>query len=238
MRNSAVSAVLETVVREVPGWSPHDQLLALYSLAVGTSNVEGDIFELGSWCGRSAVALGIAAKVIGCKTHCVDLFPTRQDWSQNADGTYSMRVSLPEGVIGAYQTQTVWKEPFERDIEPVYKRYGGILDAFNDTVTEFGVRDYVHDYRGTSSLLLHTPLADRRFRLAFVDGDHGYDAVCEDIERVSNRLSPGGWICFDDAFTSYDGVDQAIRDQILAKPAFDCCNQMTRKMFVARKRSR
>lgn len=237
MHSGGVSAVLKAVTREIPGWSPHDQLLALYSLAVGTSNLGGDLFELGVWCGRSAVALGLAAKVVGCKTHCVDLFPTRQDWSQNVDGTYSMHVNLPEGVIGAYQVQTVWKEPFERDIEPVYKQYGGILEAFNNSVTQFGVRDRVHGYRGTSALLLRSPLADCRFRLAFLDGDHGYDAVCEDIKRVTTQLVPGGWICFDDAFTSYEGVDKAIRDQILGNPAFDCGNQITRKMFVARKRT-
>lgn len=236
MRNGAISAVLEAVTREVPGWSPHDQLLALYSLAVGTSHLEGDIFELGVWCGRSTVALGLAAGLVGCEIHCVDLFPTRQDWSENADGSYSMRVNLPEGVIEAYQVQTVWKEPFERDIEPVYRKYPGIREAFDHTIAEFGVASQVHAHPGTSSQLLKSPLASHRYRLAFLDGDHGYEAVCKDIERVAPRLVPGGWICFDDAFTCYEGVDNAIRDRILADPAFDCGTQITRKMFAARKR--
>ena len=50
------------------------------------------------------------------------------------------------------------------------------------------------------------------------------------------RLVNGGWICFDDAFSCYEGVNQAIRELILADPQFDLCQQMTRKLFVARKK--
>ena len=50
------------------------------------------------------------------------------------------------------------------------------------------------------------------------------------------RLSPGGWLCFDDAFTSYEGVNRAVRERVLQSDAFDLSMQLTRKLFVARKR--
>lgn len=236
MSDSSVSAILGEVVNEVPGWSPHDQLHALFSLAYGSSHLQGDLFELGSWCGRSAIALGLAARLSASRVHCVDLFPVRSDWSQNVDGSYSLRVNLPQGSVDAYQVQTVWKEPFEQDIEPVYLRYGGTLEAFGASVSRFGVRESVSEYRGTSELLTSEPGLNRRFRLAFIDGDHGYDAVCHDIDLITSRLVSGGFICFDDAFTSYEGVDQAIRDRILNADTYEAGIQMTRKMFVARKR--
>ena len=53
--------------------------------------------------------------------------------------------------------------------------------------------------------------------------------------RISARLVPGGWLCFDDAFSTYEGVDRAIRDLVIGKPEFDFSQQLTRKLFVARR---
>ncbi|MEO7404392.1 MAG: class I SAM-dependent methyltransferase, partial [Burkholderiales bacterium] len=168
-RPPGISAILEEVARDVPGWTPHDQLLALNALALGTAHLGADILELGSWCGRSAVALGLAARASAAAVHCLDLFPERDDWKQNADGSFSMRVSLPEGTIGAYEAQTVWKEPFERDIAPLYKRHQGTLALFRETIKRYGLADTVTGHRGTSRLLETTFPSAQRYRLAFVD---------------------------------------------------------------------
>ena len=45
----------------------------------------------------------------------------------------------------------------------------------------------------------------------------------------------GGWICFDDAFSSYEGVDRAIARLVIDNPAYDLTRQLTRKCFAARK---
>lgn len=68
---------IEKLVDGVPGWTPIDQLFSLFLLAY-TADAEGDILELGSWCGRSASALALAASLIGdVKVHCVNLFRRR-----------------------------------------------------------------------------------------------------------------------------------------------------------------
>lgn len=234
----AVTEILQHAVENVPGWTPLDQLLALFDIALASSCLHGDIVEIGSWCGRSTVALGLAAQLVGCtRVHCVDLFPERGDWRQNADGSYSMKIDLDGVAIGAYETQTVWKEPFERDIAPLYAKHGGILEVFRDTVRSYDFDDVVLCYRATSEIIARKADEGLHCRMAFIDGDHGYDAVRRDISNVEQCLVPGGWICFDDAFTSYDGVNCAIREAVIDSQTFDLKQQLTRKLFAARKRT-
>ena len=94
---------LEELVRDVPGWSPIDQLYTLFTLALSSADLQGDIVEVGSWCGRSAVILGAAAQLQrNTRVHCVDLFPAREDWQENPDGTYSMEVEIAGKIHHAY----------------------------------------------------------------------------------------------------------------------------------------
>jgi hypothetical protein len=231
-----ITTQIEEATREIPGWSPLDQLLSLFTLSFGSDHLDGDILELGSWCGRSAIALGMAGRLSGrASIHCVDLFPEKKDWYRNADGTYSMVVSLGERTFGAYTKQTVWEEPFLRDIAPVYERWNGTLDAFNHFVEKNDLSEWIKPHRGDLASFALTVSSDFRLRLAFIDGDHSCDAVCQDIEIVDRYLLPGGWICFDDAFSSYDGVNQAIEEKIVESGKFRNCQQLTRKFFVAQK---
>jgi predicted O-methyltransferase YrrM len=228
-------AKLEAMTKDVPGFSPSDQLYSLFLLAVASSGLRGDILEIGSWGGRSAVALGLAARMTGAgMVHCIDLFPERNDWYRNDDGTYSFRVTIGSISIGAYEGQRVWVEPYEKIIVPLYKKYNGILEIFENTIRSARLNDVVRPFRGTARGFLAAAPPGLRFRMAFIDGDHGYEAVREDIACVRERLVPGGWICFDDAFSGYEGVDRAIADMLADRGAFDFTQQLTRKLFVAR----
>ena len=233
-----IMSMIEEAVRNVPGWSPLDQLFALFMLAYSTAHLPGDIVELGSWCGRSAVALGLAAKLSGKGTvHCVDLFPARDDWFRNEDGSYSFRVQIGDRTLTSYDEQTVWAEPFERDIGPLYERWENLIDAFADTVGRNALTREISAFRGDLEMFLETVRPGFQCRLGFLDGHHGYEAVRRDIASIESCLVPGGWLCFDDAFTSYDGVNRAIEEGVLRNPGFDQFQQLTRKLFVARKRS-
>lgn len=237
--NVAAASWIKNDVLSIPGWSPEDQLQALFSLTLASSHLPGDILEVGSWCGRSAVVLAAAAIRSGNSLlRCIDPFPQKNDWYQNADGSYSMRVRVDDQVIGGYQDQTVWKEPFERDIAPLYEKNESIRSIFDASVDRFGCGERVRAFRGTVAMFAGAAEAVAfRCRLAFVDGDHGYDAVRADIDLITRWLVPGGWICFDDAFTGYVGVDRALEAAIVGNPAFDIKQQITRKMFVARRRA-
>ena len=213
---------IEEMVRDVPGWSPQDQLVALFSLAY-FSDVPGDIIELGSWCGRSAIALGLAARLTGgCTVHAIDLFPEKQDWRRNPDGTYSFAVTIGDRTIRAYDEPAVWAEPYERDIAPLYARFPGVLDVFRDAIARNGLQQVVRPFKGDMAMFANAAPPDLRCKLAFVDGDHSYEAVCHDIDLVERFLVPGGWICFDDAFSYYEGVNRAISERVVASGRYEC----------------
>lgn len=46
--------------------------------------------------------------------------------------------------------------------------------------------------------------------LLFVDGDHRYEGVKKDCELWLPKLKPGGYVCFHDYKTSWDGVKRAV----------------------------
>jgi len=58
----SVWAQIEALVDNVHGWTPIDQLFTLYTLTWLSAELDGDVVEVGSWCGRSAVVLAAAAK--------------------------------------------------------------------------------------------------------------------------------------------------------------------------------
>jgi predicted O-methyltransferase YrrM len=226
---------IEALVEDIPGWSPIDQLYTLSTLVYTTAHLAGDIVEVGSWCGRSAVALGLAARDTHGAVHCIDLFPSRDDWRQQADGSYSFSVEVNGVPRVGYEQTRVWAEPFERQLKPLYDECPSILERFQRNIGARGLQHIVHAHRGTSETFVAGLRPDFRCRLIFIDGDHSYRAVLNDIERLAPYLLPGGWICFDDAFSNYTGVDQAIAERVLDNPAYDIKRQMTRKCFVARR---
>jgi methyltransferase family protein len=226
---------IEELVANVDGWSPVDELFTLSLLAHATSGLPGDLVEIGSWLGRSSLVLGAAARDTHGVVHCIDLFPDRDDWRMNADGSYSFEVEIDGRRQGGYQEQTVWRRPFEGQIAPVYARRPSLLDAFYENVRARALEAFVRPHRGTASTFVDQAPAGFRCRLIFLDGDHGYQAVRDDIAALTPFLVPGGWLCFDDAFSCYDGVDRAIRELVLDNPAYDVKRQMTRKCFVARR---
>jgi len=235
--NTPMTAQIDVAVHNIPGWSPLDQLLTLFTLAYTSADLSGDILELGSWCGRSAVVLGMAAKMSGQgKVYCVDLFPEQEDWYKNKDGTYSFSVKINGKNYGAYGEQTVWAEPFLRDIVPVYERFEGTLEAFNYFIRENDLKDYVVPYRSDMEMFAKKMPETLALRLAFIDGDHSYKAVTKDIKIVEQFLLSGGWVCFDDAFSAYDGVNEAIQKHIIDSGEYRKYQQITRKFFIAQRR--
>lgn len=234
---SPLVADIEALVSGVPGWSPVDELFALATLVHTTAGLAGDIVEIGSWCGRSTVVLARAALDSGGgEVHAVDLFPERSDWRANPDGTFSFRTQIAGEAFEGYAEQTVWPEAFLGQLQPLYESCGSTFEIFTQVIAARGLTNRIHVHRGTSETFVRHVSPGFRCRLAFIDGDHGYQAVLRDIRALEPVLVPGGWICFDDAHSGYAGVDRAIAEGILENAAFEHGRQLTRKLFVARKR--
>ncbi len=224
-------------VKDIYGWSPIEQLYSLNMLGLLTQDLEGDILEIGSWGGRSAVALGLSAKESGkSQVHCIDYFPDASDWSVNEDGTYSFTVDLENHILPGHKQQTVWKEPFEESIKPFYDEHPNLLEYFNENINKCGLSEFIKPFRGNIQMFLNTVSEDFKCRLAFIDGEHSYNAVKSDIANIQNHLVHNGIISFDDAFTSYDGVDTAINEMIIESGNFYNFRKLTRKLFIAFKK--
>lgn len=197
---------IRDLVSDIPGWTPEDQLFAIFMLASTTSHLDGEIWEIGAWCGRSTTVLALAARQSRpTMVRSIDLFPDRSDWFRNTDGTFSFKVVLNGKTYYSYRDQTVWAEPFEKEVDSMYQQHGDCLQKiFTRIIGEKGFSDLVSAFRGTPQDMARDYSGSIRF--AFVDGDHGYEAVCNDIRTVEKFLLPGGWIAFDDAFTTYEGA--------------------------------
>jgi predicted O-methyltransferase YrrM len=231
---------IENWVSDILGWTPIDQLYSLYLLSLSSANVKGDILEVGSWCGRSSVVLGKASEKLGdTHVYCVDLFPNRDDWYENDSGDFSFSVTIDGHQFGGYQSQTVWRDPYINHIKPVYELNPNLLATFKNNMNLQGVSSEITPFKGDINLFLDHYLKNYdstpSFKLIFLDGDHGYEAVRRDIITAESVLSIGGWIVFDDAFSHYDGVNKAIEELIISSDKFNNCQQVTRKCFIAQK---
>lgn len=230
----SISQIIARLIDHVPGFSDHDELMALYSLAVGTASLGGDIVEVGSWCGRSTIVLALAARASNGHVHAIDLFPAREDWASNPDGSWSFTTQAHGRPVTAYSAQTVWAEPFLRAMMPVYDG-GSVFDQFLHNLERFNVRDLVSVHQGTSEDFVERAPAGLRCRMGFIDGEHSFPAVSRDLAAIRRFATAGTVVCFDDAFSGYyPGVDQAITEHVVETNDFDMRMQMTRKLFVAR----
>lgn len=234
-----ITEQIEELVSDIPGWTPLDQLYALFNLVYSLAGVDGDIIEIGSWCGRSTVVLCLAARLTGTPVvHCVDLFPEKKDWMVTADGHHYFRVRLGDREIEGYKGfGGVWEEPYQRDIASVYARHESVYEVFRDTLERKNMADLVKVYRGTSDMFANTAPESLRCKFAFIDGDHSYEPVRNDILTIDRFLVPGGWITFDDAFSVYEGVNRAVTELVIQNPRYELAQQMARKLFVARKKT-
>lgn len=108
----------------------------------------------------------------------------------------------------------------------MYERFFGTLEAFNIAMNANGLTDWVTSYRADLKKFATMSPQGLSLRLVFIDGDHSYPAVAKDIGVVERYLLPGGWICFDDAFSSYDGVNEALQKHVIDSGHYQCCQQM------------
>lgn len=233
--DKSITATIDEVIASVPGWTPPDELLALYTLALSTAGLKGGIIELGSWCGRSTVILGLAAqKLTGAKVTAIDLFPELTDWFRTETGNYSFKVTSTDGAAPVSLLEVeFWEEPFQRDVMPIYEKFGSVRQAFDQSIDQFSLGQVVDAYRGDSRLIIEKEIGP--FRLAFIDADHSYEAVKKDADIVLSRLVTGGWIAFDDAYSGYEGVDRAIKELVESDTRLGVHQQLTRKLYVVQR---
>ncbi len=158
--------------RAAVGFMPDDEGLALHE-AGRTAAALGPLLEIGTYCGKSAIYLGAAARERGSVLYTVDHHR------------------------GSEENQAGWEHHDPRLVDPRTGRMD-TLPFFRRTIEEAGLEDVVVAVIGQSpTVAAHwaTPLG-----LVFVDGGHAFDVALADYEGWSRFLVTDGLLVFHDVF--------------------------------------
>ena len=151
-------------------WFGEASQVALADLCGRTADLKGAVIEVGSWTGRSTVALANACHPQ--LMHAVDTW-------EGSPGEISADLASSPG----------------RDVFAEFTRNVSDLTAGNVEPHRMGWREFFADF-------------DRPIRLAFLDAEHSYVEVRDNLAAVLALLAPGGIVCGDDVH--HPPVQQAV----------------------------
>lgn len=172
---------LLTHARNAIGFMPEAEGLALYE-AGSASAGRGPLLEVGTYCGKSAIYLGAAARRGNSVLYTVDHHH------------------------GSLENQVGWEHHDQRLVDPET----GHLDTlpwFRRTIASAGLEDCVVAVIGSSTTVAanwQTPLA-----LLFIDGGHAYEVAQSDYESWSPKVMAEGLLLFHDVFENPEDGGQA-----------------------------
>jgi predicted O-methyltransferase YrrM len=158
--------------REAIGFMPDDEGIALHEAGLEAATV-GPLLEVGTYCGKSAVYLGAAARDGGTVLYTVDHHR------------------------GSEENQAGWEHHDERLVDPRTGRMD-TLPFFRRTIEVAGLEDVVVGVVGHSTTIAAN--WGTRLGLVFIDGGHAFDVALADYESWSAHVAPGGMLVFHDVF--------------------------------------
>ena len=154
------------------GFMPVDEGQALYEAGLAVA-VDGPLLEVGSYCGKSAVYLGAAARERRRLLFSVD---HHRGSEENQPGWEWHEPDVVDRAVGKIDT----------------------LPLFRRTVHDAGLEGTVVAVVGDSPRVAAnwaTPLG-----LLFIDGGHGEEPARSDYERWTPYVAPGGLLVIHDVF--------------------------------------
>jgi predicted O-methyltransferase YrrM len=176
-----LSSELLAVVRATKGFMPEDEGDALYEAALDGGNA-GPLLEIGTYCGKSAVYLGAAARKAGTVAFTVDHHR------------------------GSEENQAGWEHHDADVVDPATGRMD-TLPFFRRTIEAAELEDVVVAVVGPSSAIAaawQTPLG-----FLFIDGGHAKDVAMADYAGWARHVVPGGVLAVHDVFERSEDGGQA-----------------------------
>jgi predicted O-methyltransferase YrrM len=160
------------VARAVKGFMPEDEGLALHDAALDAGRL-GPLLEIGTYCGKSAVYLGAAARASGTVLFTVDHHR------------------------GSEENQAGWEHHDREVVDPETGRMD-TLPFFRRTLQAAGLEDVVVGVVGHSvpiARVWRTPVA-----FLFIDGGHAEDVAMADYANWSPHVMRAGTLAIHDVF--------------------------------------
>ncbi len=167
-----MDARLLEAARAAEGFMPDDEGLALHAAGLDGAAV-GPLLEIGTYCGKSAIYLGAAARERGTVCFTVDHHR------------------------GSEENQSGWEPHDPRLVDPRTGRLD-TLPWFRRTIEAAGLEDVVVAVIADSPTVARhwgAPLG-----LCFIDGGHAYDVALADYEAWSPFVAVGGLLVLHDVF--------------------------------------
>ncbi|TML91070.1 MAG: class I SAM-dependent methyltransferase [Actinobacteria bacterium] len=158
--------------RRATGFMSENEGLALHRAGLDAAGA-GPLLEIGSYCGKSAVYLGAAARERGTVLFSID---HHRGSEENQPGWEHHDARLVDAATGRIDT----------------------LPCFRRTIEAAGLEDTVIAVVGESPTVARhwgTPLG-----LVFIDGGHGEDPAHRDYESWSPHVAPDGLLAIHDVF--------------------------------------
>ncbi|MEU5881857.1 class I SAM-dependent methyltransferase [Spirillospora sp. NPDC047279] len=183
--------------KSAKGFMPLPEGQALYETAVAYGSPDATFLEVGSYCGKSAIYLGAAARLAGATVITVDHHH------------------------GSEENQAGWEHHDPSLVDPCTGRMD-TLPTFRKNIQAAGLEDVVVAIVGQSrtvSRLWRTPVS-----LLFIDGGHAEEHAQGDYEGWAPWVAPGGALVIHDVFADPADGGQApyhVYRRALASGAFE-----------------
>ncbi|WP_460363539.1 class I SAM-dependent methyltransferase [Actinocorallia lasiicapitis] len=172
---------LRRAAEAAKGFMPPAEGLALYETAL-TYGAVGPLLEVGTYCGKSAVYFGAAAREAGTVLITVDHHH------------------------GSEENQAGWEHHDPSLVDPTTGRMD-TLPTFRKTIGNAGLEDVVIAVVGTSATV--APLWNTPLGLLFIDGGHSEEFAQADYTHWASKIAVGGCLAIHDVFPSPEDGGQA-----------------------------
>jgi predicted O-methyltransferase YrrM len=163
---------LLAAAKNAVGFMPDDEGLALHAAGLEAASL-GPLLEIGTYCGKSAIYLGAAARVRESVLYTVDHHR------------------------GSEENQAGWEHHDPTLVDPATGRID-TLPFFRRTIEEAGLEDLVIGVVGASATVAahwRTPVS-----LLFIDGGHGNEPAHADYHGWARWVMPDGLLAIHDVF--------------------------------------
>ena len=159
-------------ISEVKGFLDEEEGLRLFDLASEACSL-GPCLEIGSFCGKSTVYLGVACKIKGKTLFSIDHHRGSEEQQPGQPYFDADLIDSKSGLIDSfpYFRAVIEKAGLDEVVVPIV------------TKSQVAARDWA------------TPLG-----LVFIDGGHSYETVMADYECWYPHLLTGGFLVFHDIF--------------------------------------
>lgn len=172
MGTSTATDELFALAEQITGFMPPEEGRALYE-AARTYAGDGVILEIGTYCGKSAIYLGAAARETGATVFTVDHHSGSEE---HQPGWEYHDTALVDPETGVFDTVT----------------------SFRRTMVRAGLTDTVVGIIGSSTAAAKVWRAP--LRMLFIDGGHTEEAAQRDFDNWAHWVAGGGLLAIHDVF--------------------------------------